>query len=163
MKFHRTPPLLLILAIPLFGQEDKSAKAVAEAKEFFKGFEKAEVTFFQLDPRTDGRADKAKQKLFWSWIILQEKALKEDKSVEDLKEVLADPKSFGGPAFDCFDPGLAFRFKLENDVGEMVICLACSRIYSHRGEKKYGWELSREGGRRLMKIYRVHVPEDKAK
>ena len=145
-----------VLILLLGGQalEDRAAKSAGEAQALLTGLEKAEITFYRLDPNVRGR--EVKGEAFHGYPVLDKKPYKDE---PELRALLTDPKSYGKLPAACFDPGMGFLIKGEKVEVDLVICLDCQRVVAYRGETDHRWVLSDGGNDRLRKIYDAMIPK----
>jgi hypothetical protein len=136
------------------GEAEKFAE---EAKAWLQGLEKAELTFLKIGPTEVSGPS------FHGYPILHKKVLEEEKTSATLRAILSDPKSYSDRAYNCFDPGLGFRFRADGKENDLVICLTCSAIHAHKGEETKYWLLSKEGVERLTRIYLTNAPAEEKK
>jgi hypothetical protein len=150
-----TALLLLLL------QAESAAQAAAEAVAFVKSLGKAEITFYKISSSPGPKGAPEGRKLV-RWTIHEEKPLK-GADADAVRATLADRSLYGDVAAQCFEPGLAFRFKGEGEPVDFVICLGCSWIWVYRGEdRQHTWVISKDGIAKLMALYKAHTtPEAK--
>lgn len=146
----------ILLPSGVGAQEDAAKKSLEEAAELLKGVGKAEVTYFRVDPASEG---KGKADGLRGWVVLERKPLKEAKTVEEVRSILTDPKTYAQFGAKCFLPGMGFRFKGEAKSFDLVICLKCSWIYAYTGAEDTltysSWALSEAGVKRLFAFYQA--------
>ena len=152
MSRLRIPALLVLLA----GCDPVAEKHAADAAAFLKEYEGAALRFFQLDPLSHLPSDSVGPRL-QSWIILQEKPFGDPAAVGELREILGSSSTFGSQLYDCFTPGMAFRFSFEGKSSDVLICLACSAVRVYGVGRKETWVLSAKGVERLKRIYEAHA------
>lgn len=126
----------------------KQVRFAEEAASLLTGLEKAEITFYRLDPNVRGR--EVKGEAFHGYPVLDKKQYQGE---PELRALLTDPKSYGKLPAACFDPGMGFLIKGEKVEVDLVICLDCQRVVADRGETSHQWVLSDVGNDRLRKIY----------
>jgi hypothetical protein len=121
------------------------------------GMETANLTFFRLNPIGPKAADAPPPPKLRDWEILQTKSIQDRTQVDRVRAILMDASTYGDQAFNCFDPGLGFRFETAGRRIELVICLSCRHVYVYEVDRRQFWILSDAGARRLMEVYEAHT------
>jgi hypothetical protein len=137
-----------------FMKFDESMKPAGETWAWLQGLEKAEVTFYKVDPKSRGRDEK--KDAFHGYAVLDRRPFNQ---VADLLAILKDPKTFQKLPTSCFDPGMGFRFKAGDVEADLLVCLDCSKIKASKGDLLDSWNLSKEGNERFLKLYESMVPK----
>lgn len=138
------------------GPEDYAKKYA----EWFKAFDKAEVTIYHIDSSDEKPKEGDKRERFHGFPILGHKECPAE-SVAKVIATLSDAKSYKNEYAKCFEPGLAFRFKKGDKVLDLVICLMCNYVKYYDGEKSEMWPLSKEGNAKLLQVFKASFPETK--
>ena len=144
-------------------QDDPEKKSLEQATGLLKAVGKAEVTYFRVDPESEG---KGKTDGLRGWVVLERKPLKEAKTVDEVRSILTDPKTCEPFGTKCYLPGMGFRFKGETKSFDLVICLKCSWIYAYAGADDtltHSWALSEAGVEKLLAFYKAQGADAKKK
>jgi hypothetical protein len=143
--------MIILLAVACLQAEGESPLAA-----LLSTLEKAQVTFYNLDPASQGAVPPGRKRLHL-WAVLQTKALS-DPEASAVRTTLADKELHANTGAKCFEPGLAFRFQLEARTVDFVICLKCRWIYVFEGDKQnLTLAISPAGVAALTKLYQQHV------
>jgi hypothetical protein len=138
-------------------------KAAAEVESFLAGTESAQVTFFQLDPKSILTSPRGSSGPYLqSWKIVRDVPLTDPEDVRRIRSLLTSPKTYGKDNYRCFEPGMGLRFKTERRSIEFVLCLDCYHSYAFDNgarleiDRQRRWSLSRGGADRLMDVYKKY-------
>lgn len=153
----------LLLLVPLVitnaacGKGDPAEEAASAAQSFLRRYALADITFYQVDPASEGHSS-TPNKALHGWTILLEKSITDRREIQEVLRTLGDPTTYSGMGAKCFEPGLGLRFKEAKGEGDLVICLKCFWIYYYEeGRLVDTWGLSQAGVDRLMAFYLAQV------